>query len=93
LGVENPAEPLRASRRLKCIQKQTKEEETMDSEMKEIAAVLHSTDTMATQFVKMVQERVGQPVSHSEILATMKKMSAKNLSMGKVVAKLRQQKN
>lgn len=65
----------------------------MDSEMKEIAAVLHSTDTMAAQFVKMVQERVGQPVSHSEILATMKKMSAKNLSMGKVVAKLRQQKN
>lgn len=65
-------------------------EETMNSEIKEIAAVLHSTETMAVQFAKRVQERVGQPVSHAEILAIMKKMSAKNLSMGKVVAKLRQ---
>jgi hypothetical protein len=73
------------------MQKQTKKEETMDSQIKEIAAVLHSTETMAAQFAQRVQERVGQPVSHSEILATMKKMSVKNLSMGKVVAKLRQQ--
>ena len=73
------------------MQKKTKKEETMDSEIKEIAAVLHSTETMAAQFAQRVQERVGQQVSHAEILATMKKMSAKNLSMGKVVAKLRQQ--
>jgi hypothetical protein len=64
----------------------------MDSEIKEIAEVLHATDTMAAQFAKRVQERVGQPVSHAEILATMKTMSAKNLSMGKVVAKLRRHK-
>jgi hypothetical protein len=83
---------LRTSQLPERMQKQTKKEETMDSEIKEIAAVLHSTETMAAQFVKRVQERVGQPVPHAEILATMKKMSAKTLSMAKVVAKLRQQK-
>jgi len=82
----------RTSQLIERMQKKTKKEETMDSEIREIAAVLHSTDTMAAQFVKTVQERVGQPVPHAEILATMKKMSAKTLSMGKVVAKLRQQK-
>jgi hypothetical protein len=35
----------------------------------EIAAVLRSTESMADQFAKQVQQRVGQPVSHAEILA------------------------
>ena len=63
----------------------------METTTKEIAAVLRSTDSMADQFAILVQERVGQPVSHAEILATMKKMSPKQLSMKKVVAKIRQQ--
>ena len=38
-----------------------------------------------------ILERLGQPVSHAEILAVMKKMSPRQLSMKKVVAKIRQQ--
>ena len=60
----------------------------MDATVKEIAAVLHSTDSMAAQFASRVQVRVGQPVSHTEILAVMKKMSAKSLSMDKVTKTL-----
>jgi len=63
----------------------------MGSTIKEMAAVLRSTETMADQFAILVQQRVGQPVSHAEILAAMKKISAKQLSMHKVVAKVRQQ--
>jgi hypothetical protein len=63
----------------------------MDSTIKEMATVLRSTETMADQFAQRVQERVGQPVPHDEILNVMKKMSAKQLSLSKVVAKLRQQ--
>jgi hypothetical protein len=59
--------------------------------IKEIAAVLRSTETMAAQFARRVQERVGQPVPHAEILAVMQKIPAKRLSMQKVVAKVRQQ--
>jgi hypothetical protein len=65
----------------------------MDIAIKEIAVVLRSTDIMAAQFAQRVKERVGQPVTHSEILATMKKMSARTLSMKKVVATLERQKN
>ena len=63
----------------------------METLTKEIAAVLRSTETMADQFAIQVQRRVGQPVSHAEVLAVMKKMSPKQLSMRKVVAKIRQQ--
>jgi hypothetical protein len=63
----------------------------METMSKEIAAVLRSTETMADQFAILVQQRVGQPVSHAEILAAMKKISAKQLSMHKVVAKVQQQ--
>ena len=63
----------------------------METTTKEIAAVLRSTDSMADQFTILVQHRVGRPVSHAEILAVMKKMSPKQLSMKKVVAKIRQQ--
>lgn len=63
----------------------------MEIMTKDIAAVLRTTDTMADQFAILVQERVGQPVSHAEILAVIKKMSPKQLSMTKVVAKIRQQ--
>jgi hypothetical protein len=72
-------------------QKRKDQEALMETSTKEIAAVLRSTDSMANQFAVQVQERVGQPVSHAEILAVMKKMSPKQLSMNKVVAKLRQQ--
>jgi hypothetical protein len=65
----------------------------MESTIKEMATVLRSTETMADQFAKQVQQRVGQPVSNAEILAAMKKISAKQLSLGKVVAKMRQQVN
>ena len=63
----------------------------METTTKEIAAVLRSTDSMADQFALQVQRRVGQPVSHAEILAVMNKMSPKQLSMNKVVAKIRHQ--
>lgn len=63
----------------------------MDSSIKEMAQVLRSSETMADQFAKRVQERVGQPVSHAEIQAAMKKISAKQLSMHKVIAKIQQQ--
>jgi hypothetical protein len=66
-------------------------EALMEIMTKDIAAVLRTTDTMADQFAILVQERVGQPVSHAEILAVIKKMSPKQLSMTKVVAKIRQQ--
>jgi hypothetical protein len=63
----------------------------METTTKEMAAVLRSTDSMADQFAILVQERVGQPVSHAEILAVMQRMSPKQLSMSKIVAKIRQQ--
>jgi hypothetical protein len=63
----------------------------METMSKEIAAVLRSTETMADQFAILVQRRVGRPVSRAEILAVMKKVSPKQLSMKKVVAKIRQQ--
>jgi hypothetical protein len=72
-------------------QKCEDKEAWMETTTREIAAVLRSTDSMADQFAIQVQERLGQPVSHDEILAVMKKMSAKQLSMKKVVAKIRQQ--
>ena len=61
------------------------------STIKEMAAVLRSTETMADQFAKQVQERLDQPVSYAEILAAMKKISAKSLSMTRVVTNLRRQ--
>jgi hypothetical protein len=61
----------------------------MESTTKEIAALLRSTDDMADQFVERVQARVGAPVTSAEVLAAMKKMSAKSLSMDKVVDKIR----
>jgi hypothetical protein len=63
----------------------------MESTIKEIATVLRSTDTMAAQFAQGVQQRVKGTVSNAEILAVMKSVSAKNLSMAKVVAKLQRQ--
>lgn len=63
----------------------------MESTVQEMAEVLRSTETMADQFAQRVQERVDRPVSYAEILGVMKKMSAKSLSMTKVVTKLRRQ--
>lgn len=63
----------------------------MEYTVQEIAEVLRSTETMADQFAKRVQERLGRKVPYADILAVMKKSSAKTLSMDKVVAKLRQQ--
>jgi hypothetical protein len=67
------------------------ESKTRKRNIKEIAALLRSTETMAARFAQRVQERVGQPVSNAEILDAMQQMSAKRLSMDKVVAKVRQQ--
>jgi hypothetical protein len=63
----------------------------METTIKEIATVLHSTETMADQFAKRVQQRVGQPVPYAEILAAMKKISTKSLSMTKVVTKIKRE--
>jgi hypothetical protein len=63
----------------------------MESTVQEIAEVLRSTETMADQFAQRVQECVGSPGPYDEILGVMKKMSAKNLTMQKVVTKLRRQ--
>jgi len=64
----------------------------MESTVKDIAAILRSTDTMADEFAKRVQERVKHPVTYDEILGAMQKMSVKRLSMDKVVAKLKKMK-
>ena len=61
----------------------------MEPTVKEIATVLRSTETMADQFAKQVQKRVGWPVPYAEILATMEDISARSLTMTKVVAKLK----
>jgi hypothetical protein len=63
----------------------------MEATIKEIAVFLRSTESMAVQFAQRVEERVGQPVSHDEILAAMQKISARSLTMEKVVAKVRDQ--
>jgi hypothetical protein len=63
----------------------------MEITVKEIATVLRSTETMADQFAKRVQERVGWPVPYTEILATMEDISARSLTMKKVVVKLKRQ--
>lgn len=63
----------------------------MGTTVKEIAMVLRSTETMADLFVQHVQDRVEQPVPCAEILAVMKKIPAKSLSTGKVIAKIKQE--
>jgi hypothetical protein len=60
----------------------------METTIKEIAGLLRSTEQMAAQFVQRVQSRIGQPVSHAEVLAAMQDISSKSLTMDKVVAKL-----
>jgi hypothetical protein len=70
---------------------QVTELEAQESAVKEIAAVLRSTEAMAAQFAERVQERVGEQVSYDEILAAMQDISAKRLTMGKVVIKVRRQ--
>ena len=63
----------------------------METTIKEIAAVLRSTDKMADGFARRVQERVGEPVPYSDILAVMQQMPSTRLTMAKVVTKLKQQ--
>ena len=63
----------------------------METTTKEIAAVLRATDSMADAFAQRVQERVGQPVLYSDILAVMRQISSTTLTMDKVVARLRRQ--
>ena len=65
----------------------------METTVKEIATVLRSSETMAEQFAKLVQERVGRPVPYAEILASMEEISAKSLTMTKVVAKLKRKRS
>ena len=65
----------------------------MEPTVKEIATVLRSTEMMADQFAKRVQERVGRQVSYTEILAAMEDISAKSLTMSKVVTKLKRKRS
>ena len=67
--------------------------EGMESTVQEMAALLRSTETMAGKFAKRVQDRMGEPVPHDEILAAMKSISARQLSMDKVIAKIVKQRN
>ena len=70
----------------------TETNENEQDDIKELAAVLRSSEAMADQFATRIQERVGDPpVTHAEILAVTKKISPKQLSMDKVVGKLKQQ--
>jgi hypothetical protein len=52
--------------------------------------LLRSTDEMAAQFVERVQARIGEPIPEADILAVMKKIPAKSLTMQKVVTKAQQ---
>lgn len=63
----------------------------METEVKEIAALLRSTDKMAIGFAERVQERVGRPVPHADIVAVMQKMRPATLTMARVVTKLKRQ--
>lgn len=63
----------------------------IESTVQEIAAVLRSTDKMAAGFAQRAQERVGQPVLYTDILAVMRKMPSTSLSMTKVVIRLKRQ--
>lgn len=63
----------------------------METTINQIAALLRSSDEMAACFVERVQARVGEPVSEAEILAAMKKIPAKSMTMEKVLTKVRQQ--
>jgi hypothetical protein len=63
----------------------------METTTREIAAVFRSTESMAEHFATQDQEHLGQPVTHDEVLAPMKTMSAKQLSIDKVIAKIRKQ--
>jgi hypothetical protein len=69
----------------------TLETEVTEDRTEEIAEVLRATEDMAAAFADRVQERVGQPVSHDQILAIMQNISAKRLTMDRVVTKLRRE--
>jgi aspartokinase len=62
----------------------------MEATIKEIAAILRSTETMAEQFVKRVQERVKEQVPPVVVLSAMKKISIKTLTLEKVVTKVQE---
>jgi hypothetical protein len=70
---------------------QTLEKQTRKAQVKEIAALLRSTDSMAMQFAEHVQDRVGQQVSFADIVKAMKTVPPKSLTMGKVINKVRRQ--
>jgi hypothetical protein len=63
--------------------------EGTENRTEEIADILRATEEMAVAFVDRVQERVGRPVSHDQILAIMRHISVKRLTMDLVVNKLR----
>jgi hypothetical protein len=63
--------------------------EGTENRTEEIADILRATEEMAVAFVDRVQERVGRPVSHDQILKIMRHISVKRLTMDLVVNKLR----
>ena len=62
----------------------------MEATIKEISAILRSTEPMAAQFVQRVQQRVKQPASPAQVLAAMQKISVKALTLDKVVVKVQE---
>jgi aspartokinase len=62
----------------------------METTITEIAAVLRSTEAMAEQFVKRVQERVNEQVPPIVVLSAMQKISIKTLTLEKVVTKVQE---
>lgn len=63
----------------------------MESEVKQIAATLRSTEKMAERFAQRVQERVGYKIPYATILDEMQSISPKSLTMGKLVARIKRQ--
>jgi hypothetical protein len=66
--------------------------ETRDNAVADIAQALRSTEPMAVQFAKRVQERTDpEEVSYADVLAAIQKISPKRLTMSKVLEKVRRE--
>lgn len=59
--------------------------------IQEIAALLRSTEKMATAFVKSVQDKIGQDVPEEIILAAIKRLNPRSLEINKVVAAVKKE--
>jgi hypothetical protein len=57
----------------------------------EIAKTLRCTDTMAEAFVRSVRDKIGQDAAEETILAVVKRLPPRTISIAKVVAGVRQE--